>query len=291
MRICEAIEEIFVDCNEDFGSFCCCCCCAEWVCGGGGRGVGRRRRRRENRVIIAAGEEEQEDLGIGDSSWDDVTDGSKTSDESEKETIRFGSDAYYRTTCESEWKSCAETTSAEGEAAAAAEEEEDVHVVCNRNISSLQKLLTPFVVPAAAYSLAASPNCWQQAASIFCSVMFPNLRSFKGTNATLEPITSPWFFLSFFFPPLSLCFSLFFFGCFFLHVAVRSLHIASPHGRSRSWKKETSSFWSRWRDASFWKQMKKRSEKAKKNFVVVGLQIGSSVMEEIGRDLFLFLCC
>jgi hypothetical protein len=98
-------------------------------------------------------------LGIGDSSRDDVTDGSKTSDESEKETIRFGSDANYRTTCELEWKSCAETTSAEGEAAAAEEEEEDVHVVCNRNISSLQKLLTPFVVPAAAYSLAASPNC------------------------------------------------------------------------------------------------------------------------------------
>ncbi len=84
----EAIEEIFVDCNEDFGSFCC-CCCAEWVCGGGGG----RRRRRENRVIIAAGEEEQEDLGIGDISRDDVTDGSKTNDESEKETIRFGSDA------------------------------------------------------------------------------------------------------------------------------------------------------------------------------------------------------
>jgi hypothetical protein len=97
-------------------------------------------------------------LGIGDSSRDDVTDGSKTSDESEKETIRFGSDAYYRTTRESEWKSCAETTSAEGEAAAA-EEEEDVHVVCNRNSSSLQMLLTLFVVPAAAYSLAASPNC------------------------------------------------------------------------------------------------------------------------------------
>jgi hypothetical protein len=37
--------------------------------------------------------------------------------------------------------------------------------------------------------------------------------------------------------------------------------------------------------------MNKRSEKVKKNFVVVGLQIGSSVMEEIGRDLFLFLCC
>jgi len=78
--------------------------------------------------------------------------------ESEKETIRFGSDVYYRTTCESKWKSCAETTSAEGEATVA-KEDEDVHVVCNRNISSLQKLLTPFVVPAAAYSLAASPNC------------------------------------------------------------------------------------------------------------------------------------
>jgi hypothetical protein len=99
-------------------------------------------------------------LGIGDSSRDDITDGSKTSGESEKETIRCGSDAYYRTTRESEWKSCAETTSAEGEAAAAAAtEEEDVHVVCNRNSRSLQKLLTPFVVPAAAYSLAASPNC------------------------------------------------------------------------------------------------------------------------------------
>jgi hypothetical protein len=37
--------------------------------------------------------------------------------------------------------------------------------------------------------------------------------------------------------------------------------------------------------------MKKRSEKVKNNFVVVGLQIGSSVKKEIGSDLFLLLCC